>query len=185
VAEIEQKPHRNHLANCTNPCSHPPAGYLEASYLRRPKPAIRASHTSQKRRLLNQPSVVWVMLRVCTSSVIVKVSIGGISLILTDVRFGLFSQNLVTNVVWFNYSVSVHVQYFSKPACSNDHQRSSLFASVIQPKDMLVVEGLDCDLFSACNGEPHVRVPAQFTVQHILFCASFVLTMTIILIDDI
>jgi len=36
------------------------------------------------------------MLRVCTSSIIVKLSIGGVSLILADVRFGLFYQNLVT-----------------------------------------------------------------------------------------
>jgi len=39
------------------------------------------------------------MLRVCTSSIIVKLSIGGVSLILTDARFGSFSQNLVTNYV--------------------------------------------------------------------------------------
>jgi len=38
------------------------------------------------------------MLRVCTSSIIVTLSIGGVSLILTDVRFGSFIQNLVTNV---------------------------------------------------------------------------------------
>jgi len=37
------------------------------------------------------------MLRVCNSSIIVKLSICGVSLILTDVRFGSFSQNLVTN----------------------------------------------------------------------------------------
>jgi len=54
VADIEQKPHRKHLANCASPYSHLPAGYPEASSLRRPNPAIPASHTSQKRRLLTQ-----------------------------------------------------------------------------------------------------------------------------------
>jgi len=38
------------------------------------------------------------MLRVCTSSMVVQLSIGGVSLILTDVQFGSFSENLVTNV---------------------------------------------------------------------------------------
>jgi len=36
------------------------------------------------------------MQRVCTSSIIVKLSIGGVSLIVADVRFESFSQNLVT-----------------------------------------------------------------------------------------
>jgi len=42
----------------------------------------------------------------------VKLSIGGVSLILTDVRFGLFSQNLVT----FDdgvYSLHHQTMYFS------------------------------------------------------------------------
>jgi len=39
------------------------------------------------------------MLRVCTSSIIVKLSIGGVSSILADVRFGSFSQNLVTYII--------------------------------------------------------------------------------------
>jgi len=41
------------------------------------------------------------VLRVCTSSVIVKLSIGGVSLILTDVRFGSFSQNVTGS--WKTY----------------------------------------------------------------------------------
>jgi len=36
------------------------------------------------------------MLKVCTSSMVVLLSTGGVSLILTDVWFGSFSQYLVT-----------------------------------------------------------------------------------------
>jgi len=42
---------------------------------------------------------------------VVKLSTGGVSLILTDVRFGLFYQNLVTNKLFLEH----HVRSLDQP----------------------------------------------------------------------
>ena len=44
------------------------------------------------------------MLRAYTSSMVVELSTGGVSLILTDVRFRSFSQNQVTNLQYMQSS---------------------------------------------------------------------------------
>jgi len=85
---------------------------LEARSFIRPNIAILAYHTTQKRCLL-KPALS--SLRVYTSSVVVLLSTGSVSLILPDVWLGMFDQNKVTYIAVVARKEYSWSYVFSKP----------------------------------------------------------------------